>query len=358
MAGRFQTDMKENLKKAACILFMCLFLLPVSCGRKRAPVPPGTLRPERIKDLSYKITAKGVILSWTVPVRNHDGSPLSHVKEFRLYKAEVPIQGGCLDCPPRYEEPISVRLDSKPEPGQKISYEDTTLRPGYYYIYQVRTVKNLLNVSDLSNKISFAWHCPPDAAQNLTAKVSEKGILIKWLPPAKFQDGLPLKGPLKYRILRKFDDEKTWTTLRKGVKETSYMDKIRRTYRYAEYKVIPVFSYHGTDIPGRPSLPLLVRAKGFGHLKAPVLLDVRKDPEGIAVLWSKTKRYDISGYNIYRKDPSKIIFKLNLHPIKTTSFTDRTSLPPGRYGYFVTAVDDSYPPNESPPSKIIYIDIR
>ena len=358
MAGRLSSDMKNILKGILCLTLLCILMIPASCGRKRAPVPPGTLRPERIKDLSYEITAKGVILSWSVPVRNHDGSPLSHVKEFRLYKAEVPIAGGCLECPPKYGKPVAVKLDSKPEPGQKIHYEDTTLKPGFYYIYQVRTVKGLLNVSDLSNKVSFAWHCPPDAPMNLAAEVLEKGVKLSWLPPERFQDGSPLAAPLKYHILRKFDDEKAWTTLRGTTRETIWFDKIRRTYRHVEYKVVPVFTYHGTEIPGKASQPLLVRARGFGYLNAPNLLHVKKTAAGIQISWKRLKRYDISGYNIYRKDPAGIIFKLNHYPVKSTTFTDKTSLRKGRYDYFVTAVDDSYPPNESPPSRIISVIIR
>ncbi len=350
--------MKTSLQNILCLLLLGLFLIPVSCGRKRAPVPPGTLRPERIKDLSYKITAKGVILSWSVPVRNHDGSPLSHVKEFRLYKAEIPLEGGCLECPPRYGAPVAIKLDSKPEPGQKIHYEDTTLKPGFYYVYQVRTVKNLLNVSDFSNKASFAWHCPPDAPLNLSGEVSEKGTRLNWLPPQQFQDGSPLSAPLKYHIFRKFDNEKTWTRLHGTISKTSYLDRIRRTYKYAEYKVVPVFSYHDTKIPGMASQPLLIRARGFGSLAAPKLLHLHRSRAGLVLSWEKLKRYDISGYNIYRKGPSGIIFKLNNYPVKSTDFTDKTSLRKGRYQYYVTAVDDSYPPNESPPSRIIAVTIK
>ncbi len=350
--------MKTRLERIFCLLLLFLLIIPVSCGRKRAPVPPGTLRPERIKDLSYRITAKGVILTWTVPVRNHDGSPLSHVKEFRLYKAQVPIQGGCLECPPRYGKPISVKLDSKPEPGQKISYEDTTLKPDFYYIYQVRTVKGLLNISDYSNKISFAWHCPPDSPRNLAAEVSEKGIRLSWLPPEQFQDGSPLEGGLKYRIMRKFDDETSWTTLHRTIRDTSYMDRIRRTYRHVEYRVVPIVTFHGTEILGRPSQPLLVRAKGFGHLVPPAQITARKTGEGITISWQKVRRYDIAGYSFYRMYPSGIIFRLNQYPVRLTTFTDRTNLPAGRYGYYVTAVDDSYPPNESPPSRIVFIDLK
>ncbi len=357
MAFRFSVDMRIMFKNITCLILLCLFVLPVSCGRKRAPVPPGTLRPERIKDLSYEITAKGVILTWSVPVRNHDGSPLSHVKEFRLYKAQVPIEGGCLECPPMYGEPITIKLDSKPEPGQKIHYEDTTLQPGFFYIYQVRTVKGLLNVSDFSNKISFAWHCPPDAPQSLSAEVSETGIKLTWLPPTRFMDGTPLNQSLKYEILRKFDDEKDWTKLHGTTSKTSWFDKIRRTYRHVEYKVVPVFTFHGTKIRGKASQPLIVRAKGFGFLRPPHIIKVERLSDGIHVSWQQLRRYDISGYNIYRKDPSQIIFKLNSYPLKSATFVDKTKLRKGQYAYYVTAVDDSYPPNESPPSRMITIQI-
>jgi len=350
--------MKKSLTFILLVALVCLSLLSVSCGRKRAPVPPGTLRPERIKDLSFKITEKGVILSWSVPVRNHDGSPLSHVKEFKLYKAEVPINGGCLECPPHYGEPITITLDSKPEPGQKIHYEDTTLAEGFFYIYQVQTVKGLLNVSDLSNKISFAWHCPPGPPMNLSAETSEEGITLSWLPPDRFLDGRPLAEPLKYQILRKFDDEKTWTRLHSSTDKTTWSDRIRRTYRYVEYKVVPIFTFYSTKIEGKASEPLLVRAKGFGSLDAPRLLGVSRGAEGIVITWQKLRRYDIIGYNVYRKDPSDIIAKLNQQPLKATSFLDMTRLKKGSYAYFVTAVDDSYPPNESPPSRIITISIR
>jgi hypothetical protein len=339
-----------------CLMALFLFcLLPAGCGRKGPPVPPGTLRPEEIRDLSFQVVAKGVILKWSVPLRHHDGSPLSYIKEFRLYRAETPIDGGCLECPPRYGKPTIIRVDSRPESGKEIVYQDTTVRPGFLYTYRVRTVKGLLNVSDLSNKVSLAWHSPPGRPLNLSATVSANGVRLSWLPPERFQDGSPISGHLSYKIFRRFEDEKSWTELPWSVKKNEFFDDIRRTYRQVEYKVAPVFYYHDTEIIGEASSPLLVRARGFGSVEPPKAVGLTVVPKGVALSWDRASRADIVGYYVYRRDPNGLIFRLNNYPVKENRFIDITRLKHGTYRYWVTAVDDSYPPNESPPSRVVSI---
>ncbi len=344
-------------------LILCLCLITVSfvlegCGRKRAPVPPGTLRPERIKDLSYKIVKDGAILSWSVPRRNHDGSPLSKIKEFQLFKAEIPVDSACLECPPEYKKPIIIKYDKKPEPGKKIVYEDTTVRKGFYYTYQVKTVKGLFNVSDFSNKVSFAWHSPPKAPVNLSAKVFEDGVELSWLAPSSFEDGEPLDQPLSYRIYRRFGDENEWQPLPGTTHKNHFFDKIRRTYRTVSYKVAAIFHYIDTDIEGTMSPPVTVKARGLQNIPAPANISVAKTRDGIRISWSPVRRPGIIGYYIFRKDPSGIIIQLNSSPVATSFFVDRTLLDPGRYTYWVTSIDDSYPPNQSRPSKTVSIVVK
>ncbi len=342
------------MKRTLIIICTCLLIfswLIEGCGRKRAPVPPGTLRPERIKDLSYKIVKEGAVLSWSVPRRNHDGSPLSRIKEFHLYKAELPLDSSCLTCPPDYGKPIVINYDQKPEPGKKIVYEDTTVRKGYYYTYQVKTVKGWFNVSDFSNKVSFAWHSPPSAPLNLSAQVFEDGVRLGWLPPETFEDGEPLNQPLEYKIYRRFGDEQTWQALPGTTAKTNFFDKIRRTYRKVGYRVAAIFHYVDTDIEGSQSAPVIVKARGLQDIPPPSAVSVSKTKEGIKISWTLVRRPGIVGYYIFRKDPSGLILKLNFSPVSSSPFIDRTLLEPGRYFYWVTAIDDSYPPNQSRPSK-------
>ena len=349
----------RSLSLCILALFVTLSLLVSGCGRKRAPVPPGTLRPERIKDLSYKIVPEGVILKWSVPRRNHDGSPLSRIKEFLLYKAETPLDSVCLTCPPKYGSPIVIKYGRKPKPGEKIVYEDTTVRKGYYYVYQVKTVKGLFNVSDFSNKVAFAWHSPPGPPLNLSANVLEDGVELKWLPPTSFTDGEPLDdAALTYRLYRKFSDETKWTPLPGTTAKTTYFDKIRRTYRQVGYRVAAIFRYFDTDIEGLKSAPVIVKARGLQNIPAPRNVRVSKAADGILISWNSVRRPGIIGYYIYRLDPSGLVVQLNMTPVPEGPFVDKTLLPPGKYTYWVTAIDDSYPPNQSRPSKPVSIIIK
>lgn len=348
--------MKDIYKLIALFLLVSFFVS--ACGRKGVPVPPGTLRPQKIKDLSYKIIDEGAIISWSIPFKNHDGSPIDKIKEFRLYRAEVPFDGFCKECPPPYGSPIIIKYNKKPEPGKKIVYEDTTVQEGYYYIYQVKTVKNLLNVSDFSNKIIYAWHVPPKRPLGLEANVKEDGIELTWISPESFVDGRPIDAPLEYRIFRRFDNEKDFEKIVDSTGYTNFFDKIRRVYRKVEYAVSALYTYHGTQIESNRSIPLVVKARGRQEISSPRLIKILKSKDGIIIKWAPVKRPGIMGYFVYRKDPTNIIVQLNTTPFLDTSFIDKSILMPGRYTYWVTAIDDSIPPNESAPSNQLVVIIK
>ncbi len=343
------------------LIFVCLVTavtLLTDCGRKRAPVPPGTLRPERIKDLSYKIVKEGALLSWSVPWRNHDGSPLTHIKQFFLFKAEAPIQSACLTCPPSYGKPIIINYDKKPAPGKKIVYEDTTVRQGFYYTYQVKTVKGFFNISDFSNKVTFAWHSPPSAPINISAEVFEDGVGLSWLPPDTFEDGEVLNQPLEYRVYRRFSDDEKWTSLPGTTDKTHYFDKIRRTYRQVGYRVAAIFHYFDTDIEGTISSPTFVKARGLQNIPPPCCVKAAMTKRGIRISWRPVHRPGIVGYYVFRRDPKGLVVELNSIPVQKGPFIDDTLLEPGVYSYWVTSVDDSYPPNHSRPSNIVTLIVK
>ncbi len=322
------------------------------------PVPPGTLRPQEINDLSYKIVKEGVILSWSVPYRNLDGSPIDKIKEFRLFKKELSPDAACKECPPNYGTPVVIKYDRKPEPGKRMVYEDTTLKEGYFYVYQVKTVKNLFNVSDFSNKVTFYFHSPPKPPLNLTTKVFEEGVQVSWLPPKEFESGKEIQGQLEYDVFRRFDKESDWELVASGVDDTGIFDNIRRVFKIVEYRVRAVFNFHGTAIESEFSRIALAKARGRQDIPGPRLKGLKNTEEGIKIIFSPSRRPGIKGYFIYRIDENGLIVQLNQNPFPHTVFIDRSVLLPGKYTYWVTAIDDSIPPNESRPSNKVSIIIK
>ncbi len=333
------------------LLFIFALLLLYGCGRKAPPVPPGTLRPVAIKDLSCRFKPQGVELSWTVPIRNHDGSPLVKIKEFHLFKAELDLENQCNGCPVSFGPPIRIPFEAKPEEARKVYYEDRTLREGKRYIYEVKTVKSWFVASDPSNRVEIVWHTPPNAPRNLKAVSVEKGVKLIWDAPRKWANGKPIDKPLSYRIYRSKVENNSWRLLRDNVKKTSYLDKkVRGKIRY-KYKVSAVLMFHGTLIEGQATEPVAIAPKDLIAPKPPTGLIAIATNAGVELLWKDNREPDLAGYLIYRQDPKGRIKLLNNLPIPLPRYVDRGKKRPGRYYYWVTAVDDAQPPNESGPSQ-------
>ena len=78
---------------------------------------------------------------------------------------------------------------------------------------------------------------------------------------------------------------------------------------------------------------------------------------GIELLWQQNSEIDIAGYRVYRREPGGLITLLNRKPVREPRFIDRDPLETGKYSYWVTAVDNAQPPNESGMSSIVSIQV-
>lgn len=341
--------------KRLIIFAFCILL--VSCGRKAPPVPPGTLRPKAIKDLSYKVIPEGIELKWSCPVRNRDGSPLVSIKSFRLLKAEIPLEDYCEGCPPPFGQLIEVPFDAKPEKARKMVYEDRTVNSGMQYIYTVCTVKSWLNVSDTSNQVSMAWHVSPSAPSEFIVRLTKDGIYLSWQAPSKWTDGRPVDKKLLYRIYRARTGTDKWKTLPGLVDSTGYLDLSAKKKARYQYRVAAVLSYHGTEIEGLCTHETTVHPIDIIPPTAPVGLFAVRSSNGVELFWQEKTESDISGYIVYRKGPDELIDKLNNKPLPVSRFIDRAVLPGGLYSYWVTAVDKADPPNESPSSDTAEVEV-
>ena len=337
------------------IIAFCILLM--SCGRKAPPVPPGTLRPKVIKDLSYKVIPDGIELKWGVPVRNRDGSPLVKIKGFRLLKAEIPLEEYCEGCPPPFGQPIDIPFEARPEKSRKMVYEDRTVHSGMQYIYKVCTVKGWLNVSDPSNQVSLAWHILPSAPSGFVVQLTKDGIYLSWQAPSKWIDGRAVDKELLFRIYRARTGTDKWKPLPGLVDSTCYLDLSAKKKARYRYRVAAVLSYHGTEIEGLLTPETTVQSTDLIPPAAPVGLVAVRSANGVELFWQEETGSEISGYIVYRKGPDKLIDKLNNKPLPLSRFLDRTILPSGLYSYWVVSVDKADPPNQSPSSDTVELEI-
>lgn len=343
---------------AFLILFDLMALIFLEgCGRKAPPVPPGTIRPRAVRDLSGTMTAEGIGLSWSAPTKNTDGSPLTMIKGFQIFKAEIRQEDFCEGCPVSFGPPILIPFAARPEEAGRMLYEDRALREGMRYIYEVRTVKGWLSTSDPSNRVSLSWHVPPSPPGSLAAESLVDGIYLSWEPPSTWTDGRPIQGPLSYRVYREKDEGNDWADISDLIKDTAFLDRrTRQGFRY-RYAVSAIHTFHGTEIESPRTEAVDALKRDVTPPAAPRGLVATRDARGVELLWQENPEADLSGYHVYRKDPSGKTIRLTTAPVPLSRYVDPGPFTPGTYEYSVTALDRSSPPNEGPSSGTATVEI-
>jgi fibronectin type 3 domain-containing protein len=77
----------------------------------------------------------------------------------------------------------------------------------------------------------------------------------------------------------------------------------------------------------------------------------------INLYWNLTRAEDVAGFNLYRsEEPTGGFKKINSTPILQASYIDSTIVANTVYYYYVTAIDDASPPNESQASEVTYVE--
>ncbi|MDH3359364.1 MAG: fibronectin type III domain-containing protein [Desulfobulbaceae bacterium] len=217
-------------------LLLIFFLTPAGCGRKTPPVPPTTILPTEITDLHHQLDEKGVTLTWTAPTKTVKGDKLDQIDGFELLRAVVSDDDYCEGCPINFGHPIKI---NKTMPGHKVHYQETVLRPGYHYIYQVRTKLGWHHASKGSNIITFAWNTLLSPVKNLTAVAGDHKINLSWQAPASLIDGTRIDIPVTYQIYRSVAGAE-FTPLGPALPETTYTDvSVQNNTRYT-YKIQPL----------------------------------------------------------------------------------------------------------------------
>lgn len=149
------------------IFLFALTFVAGGCGRKTMVVPPQSVVPVAVNDLSFALTEKGVVLSWSFPRRTTHGATLSSIDSFELLRAEVPVEDYCGGCPQPFGPPTTIQGGplSDDSTGRQARFEDTSLRPGHQYVYVVRSRAGWRGASSVdSNSVSFVWKKPHASA--------------------------------------------------------------------------------------------------------------------------------------------------------------------------------------------------
>lgn len=334
------------------------------CGRKGPPVPPRPAAPAAVGGLRAQPGEGAILLTWSRPTQNEDGSPLTDLLEFRISRATGPPAPRPAGEAPVFSPLATVRAD-RPDnavrEGSQYAFRDdggeAGLTPGRRYTYRVRAVNRRGLVGPQAAQVSVEFALPPAPPAGLTAVAGDEVISLSWRPPAAHA-GVP--SPQGYNIYRALRPGAYGSQPINGgpVVETQFRDAAvdnETTYYYV------VRSVAGDRPPWRES------GNSNEASATPIDLTPPAPPQELAAIpgpgvvslsWRASAAPDLLGYFVYRREsPGLAPARLTETPILATVYTDRGVHGGATYIYTVTAVDRSPRRNESAPSAEVAVSL-
>ncbi len=128
-------------------------IFAVGCGIKGPPIPPQTVIPKPVTDLTKKINQSTLILTWTIP----DMGKSARYKGFVVSRSSTLLSSSaCTNCPKVFEKvaQIPVVHTKQATAEEKIRFQEV-LQKGYRYHYMVKGVTEKGGQSPDSNIVAF-----------------------------------------------------------------------------------------------------------------------------------------------------------------------------------------------------------
>jgi hypothetical protein len=339
---------KKNIAHCLAFLLVLVVFGITGCGYKTMPVPPQEIVPKAIADLRYELNERGVFLNWTFPAETLKGEELTNITSFKLFRAVVPADKYCENCPIPFTEPIEVEGGAVAVGKQKVgTYSTTLLRPGHLYFFKIRSKSGWWAESADSNIVSFMWDIPAASPQTPAATVADRKVMLKWAAVTSHMDGTTIKEPVKYQVFRSRGGGVFSPVggLQAGLE---YVDGQVVNGRKYQYKVQAVTMYEKGQVGGGVSP--VVDAVPVDQTPPPVPTGVQgvRTAGSVKIVWEKVEAVDLKGYRIYRRMPGETKpQQVGEVDVPFTIFDDTSLSESDEWFYSVSSVDRAKPGNES-----------
>ncbi len=343
---------KGGARSVCTVLLGVSLLLFGGCGYKKPPVPPESVVPEPINDLRYTLDSKGVELNWTYPIETIKGTDIKLIDSFEVYRAVIPLEDFCGDCPIPFAEPMEIPGgEPSIEIRRKAVHQESLLRPGHKYFYKVRSRTSWWAASEDSNIISFIYHTPAKAPEGVTIENEGKDFVLSWSPVTNFLDGSKVDMTVNYQVLRS-EGGKEFESIGRPVKDIRYVDKNVETGIKYFYKVQSLILLEGEIAKGGISAVVDAVPRDITPPSKVTGVTVVGTDSGIKVIWDRSPDADVAKYRVYRRTKKQKKAKMvGEVEASITIFVDKNVVDGVRGYYSITALDMATPANESKRSK-------
>ena len=351
----------------ASVLALC------ACGTRGDPQPPRPPVPVAVGDLSVRQVGDSVVLAFTLPKKTTEGEALGGPPDVEIFRAFLPAGGQAARTALAqvYTIPSAVvdtyLTDDRVQFADPIKPAEIASHSGEQLAYMVRTRASTRAASTDSNRALARVYPVPTAIRDVTARVTETAVELRWTSPLQTTSGAQIAALTGYRVYRAEaepdaaeNDASKWKRKTPeellGVSPTAtYRDtqiEFGKTYLYT---VRSVAQYEMDSVESADSQPVVLTLNDTFPPAAPANLvavyvpAAGETPAHIELSWSISPETDVAGYHVYRSEQGGAAgTRLTKELLLTPTFRDMSVTTGRAYSYTVTAVDRAG--NESPPS--------
>jgi hypothetical protein len=291
-----------------------LFLLLAACGKVGDPKPPFIRIPEAVKDLAAGQSGHNLVLTWTNPPRNIDGSSATNLAHVQIQSGGAPFAT------------VDVTEAGKPQSYVRPIGSGPAMTQTFSLIVDTTQGK----LSKVSNSASFTPVDVPGPVMNLRAIADQRRIIVTWEKP---QDHPELVDA--YVVTRTDIPAESETVSGTRYEDSQYMEGKTLTYTVTAIRRIS-----GAAVAGVGGEPYTLTVKDTTPPQVPGNLDIKLSDSVAYLTWDPNEEADLAGYHVFRSDRADGPFAPVSDKIVTgVSFSD-PSYRPGVY-YEVSAEDVS-----------------
>ncbi len=338
-----------TLRRRIFLLFFALSLL--ACGKKGPPVSLDRIIPEAVTDLGASVREGRVILAWSLPRENTDGSDLEDLVGFKVFRGSLEGEE-CKGCPERLVPIAEVDLASGEDhwiEANRVFWADKGLWPGKIYTYRVLAFNRRGHFSQGSNRVEVLWDIPLSPPVHFRAVAGDGVVELRWAP---------VEGAAGYNLYRSDGGEgfPLHPLNPEPIEDTHYRDTRVVNDRDYRYVVRSVSKAGETLIEGDTSAPIVVTPVDLVPPSPPTGLAAFPLANGMELRWIANPESDVVGYRVYRRRVFELTFeRLTDEMVRGTLYVDRGVRKGEEYDYSVTAIDGSGHQNESAFSELVRV---
>jgi hypothetical protein len=353
------------------------FLTLAGCAAIGPPLPPSLELPKPPIDLHAARKGDKVTLTWTVPSRTTDRRGVRYLGNTEICRSVDPILKECGKPVGEATPPADFAL--RRQSGAKkwtASFVDSlpeTLEqehPTGFATYAVEVLNTAGKGAGLSNQVHVPLVTTLPPFSGFSAKVVANGIFISW--QCVNQSTLKTNGiEYLFRIYRRAEGSTaeskiydSWAFCLNGTNAShvladlpagsihdfsaSFLDRTfewEKTYYYRG-TVVSVMAVPGkapVEVEGDDTPEVKVFANDVFPPAVPTGLQAVFSGPGqqpfVDLVWTPDTDADLAGYNVYRREASEAVMKLNSEPVRTPAFRDTQVTSGKTYFYSVSAAD-------------------